>query len=141
MELNQLTLLIRTHRGMMQESLAGEPKGREILAIGAVLHSFYMGIENIFRRIAIELDRGLPTGPSWHIELLDSMAKANPRRGSVISEELRIDLYDYLSFRHTFRNIYTFQIKWDKMKNLVENLEKTFKRFEKEIRKSMLGEK
>jgi hypothetical protein len=35
---------------------------------------FYNGFENIFKRIAVELDGGLPDNEFWHRELLDSMA-------------------------------------------------------------------
>ena len=45
----------------------------ELSALAAMLHSFYNGIENILKRIALELDDPMPGGESWHKELLDCM--------------------------------------------------------------------
>ena len=42
----------------------------ELSVLAALLHSFYTGIENIFKRVAVELDGGLVHGDSWHRELL-----------------------------------------------------------------------
>jgi len=39
------------------------------------LHSFYNGLENIFKLIAKKIDEQNPTSERWHIELLDQMAK------------------------------------------------------------------
>jgi hypothetical protein len=44
------------------------------------LHGFYTGIENVFKRIAIELDDQRPSGEAWHRRLLDSMCSPGPAR-------------------------------------------------------------
>lgn len=67
-----------------------------------MLHSFYTGIENIFKRIGVELDKALPGGQSWHRELLDSMSAPSEFRSAIISQDLRFRLEEYLKFRHVF---------------------------------------
>ena len=49
------------------------PDDIELSALAAMLHSFYNGIENIFKRVTAELDDRLPGGEFWHRELMDCM--------------------------------------------------------------------
>ncbi len=90
-----------------------------------MLHSFYNGFENIFKRVAAELDGGLPSGEFWHRELLDSMTMPGRERSAVISESLIETLDDYMAFRHFFRHAYIFNLNWDGMKTLVLGCEET----------------
>ncbi|HOM98295.1 hypothetical protein [Acetomicrobium sp.] len=92
-------------------------------AVGSLLHDFYSGAEKIFRQIAVKIDQDLPTGEGWHIQLLKRMAMSiEGIRPQVIDEKLENDLEEYLRFRHLFRNIYGFELKWDKCQPLVEKL-------------------
>jgi hypothetical protein len=54
--------------------------------------------------------------------LLDRMTQSAGGRGPLISEDLRSRLQEYLEFRHFFRHSYSFQLQWEKMKPLVQNL-------------------
>ena len=84
-------------------------------ALAAMLHSFYTGIENIFKRVAVEIDGEPPTGDFWHRQLLDRMACPRRDRPAVISKTLKDKLRTYLEFRHVFRHAYTFELRWEKM--------------------------
>jgi hypothetical protein len=44
------------------------------------IENFYMGIEEIFKGIAIFTDEGIPEGPRWHIALIKGMGKGHTRR-------------------------------------------------------------
>lgn len=102
--------------------------------LGSILHDFYTYIENIFRKIAIFIDDELPSDPTWHSILLNrmSLSIANIRK-NVINDDLKETLYDYLRFRHIFRNIYGFKLNWDKMSHLVKSIESTQKTANKQI--------
>ena len=52
-----------------------EPDSVETLALAALSHSFYNGLENIFKLIAKRVDLYIPDSASWHIELLKIMGK------------------------------------------------------------------
>ncbi len=120
----------------MDEILGGAPEGSavKVRAAGSVLHDFYTGVEKIFRRIAARIDQDLPTGEDWHIQLLQRMVvPVEGIRPRVIDEKLEIDLEEYLRFRHLFRNIYGFELKWERCQPLVENLDKTFSNFKDQI--------
>ena len=102
--------------------------------IGSILHDFYTCIEKIFQKIAINIDDELPSDSSWHITLLDRMTLEMPKiRKRVINDDLKEILYDYLRFRHIFRNVYGFKLNWDKMGYLVKALESTQKKFDNQI--------
>ena len=98
-----------------------------------MLHGFYTGVENVFKRIAIELDAERPSGEAWHRRLLDSMSKPGRDRPPVISPELKASLEGYLQFRHVFRQAYSFDLQWGKMAALVLECEHTLTEFEEEI--------
>jgi hypothetical protein len=100
-----------THLSLLERCATEAPDPIELSALAAVLHSFYTGIENIFKRVAVTLDEGLPQGDVWHRRLLDSMASGTTKRPAVITKPLRDTLRGYLDFRHVFRHAYTFELR------------------------------
>ncbi len=84
---------------------------------------FYCGVEKIFRRIAIYKNKKLPAAKSWDKELLLQIASPiKGRPGTVINQKLLKELKEYLRFRHLFRNIYGFELKWERFKGLCLSL-------------------
>lgn len=118
-ELSQLEQLLAQHHPLLLQAENRTPDSIERLAIAALLHSYYTGVENIFRRIALELDDGVPSGAKWHRDLLDTMRSPTAARPAVISDELHSKLAELLQFRHVFRQAYSFQLRWEKMQPLV----------------------
>ena len=94
------------------------------------MHSFYTGVENIFKRVAVELDGQPPQGEAWHRDLLRRMKETETHRPALLSTELHDTLRDYLRFRHVFRNAYSFDLDWQKLSPLVLHLEATFRQLE-----------
>ena len=83
------------------------------------LHSFYTGVERIFREIARTIDGSMPEGADWHRRLLRQMSAEIPNlRPPVITMETRSALDEYCAFRHVVRNIYTFNLRLDRVQNL-----------------------
>ena len=72
---------------------------------------FYMGVENIFKRVAQEIDADAPQGENWHKDLLEQMSTARASRPSVISKKTAAALTLILKFRHRLRNIYVFELE------------------------------
>ena len=75
---------------------------------------FYMGLENIFKRVAQEIDMDEPQGKNWHTDLLQQMSTSRASRPSVISEKTAAALTLILKFRHRVRNIYVFELEIEK---------------------------
>lgn len=132
-EREQLRRLIQIHSRLLANCTSQSPNDIELSALAALLHSFYTGVENIFKRVAVELDGDAPRGEAWHRQLLDSIATSTNGRGALISESLRDTLSEYLAFRHVFRQAYSFDLRWEKMSALVLNCEATFQRLETEL--------
>ncbi|OGG51485.1 MAG: hypothetical protein A3F84_08675 [Candidatus Handelsmanbacteria bacterium RIFCSPLOWO2_12_FULL_64_10] len=132
-ERKHLNGLIDVHRPLLVKCVSTTPDGIEISALAAMLHAFYTGIENVFKRVTVELGTTLPRGEFWHRELLDAMTHSTEVRPPVISMSLRDRLKEYLDFRHFFRQAYTFQLRWEKMSLLVLDCEKTLRLLESEL--------
>ena len=132
-EIGLIEELIATHIELIRNAERGEPGRIEISAAAALLHSFYNGIENIFQRIARRIDKTAFDSDFWHQELLDSMTIETPLRTRVISPETAAAMKQYLGFRHFFRHSYAFHLQWNKMRDLVLNIDELFVAFKKEI--------
>lgn len=99
--------------------IGDKPSFIEVRAAGSILHDFYCGIEKIFERIALAIDKNFPKGEEWHSELLLQMVKPiEGVRESVLTDELFQRLKEYLRFRHLFRHIYGFELKLERFKSL-----------------------
>jgi len=114
----------------------GEPTFIEIRAVASILQDFYSGIEKIFERIALVIDKHLPKGENWHSELLLQMKEPLTNiRSPIISEDLFKNLKKYLDYRHLFRHLYGFELKWERIKPLCLTMEEVLNKFIKEIDK------
>ena len=105
----------------------------DMTILASVLHSFYNGLENIFEIIAKNVDGSVPSGNKSHQELLHQMASENSIRNEVINEELYLKLREYATFRHFYRHAYSFQLKWEKMKPLVDEVKEVWKEIKEEL--------
>jgi len=87
-ELEQLQRLLHVHQELLEKCRKEAPNAIELSALAALLHGFYSGIENIFKRIVVELDGEPLRGNRWHRRLLDTMTRAGESRPQVISAPL-----------------------------------------------------
>lgn len=132
-EIQQLNRLLEVHQPLLAKCANEPPNEIETSALAAMLHSFYTGIENIFKRIVLESGSALPSGEAWHRELLDAMRTPRPANTAVISPPLHDRLREYLRFRHVFRQAYSFELRWEKMASLVLECEETLQLLESEL--------
>ncbi len=112
--LEDIEVLPAAARPYIQESIAKK------------LADVYNGIENIFKRIARQVDRHLPTGDSWHKDLLTQMTEQRPERPPVISEDIFPRLDDLLKFRHAFNNIYAEELVYEKTEPRAKSIDQLF---------------
>jgi len=91
-------------------------------AMGTYLMNFYNGVENILKRISKEYYHAMPKGDSWHKELL--ILSCNPPKGksAIFSQSIVEKLNPYRNFRHRFVSGYGFQLKGEKMLELIDNI-------------------
>ena len=124
-ELENLERLVTEMEDLM-ERFSDQPDFIQTRAAGSILHDFYSGIEDLFEKIAVNVDGELPKGDNWHNELLLQMGRSwEGLRGAVLSEDLLRKLKEFLRFRHLFRNIYGFELKWNRFEELSRSLSRT----------------
>ena len=133
-EIRQIDMEFEKIDSLLYKCQNSEPDYIELTAIGAVLHSFYTGIESMFIMIEKHQGNELSTDKYWHKTLLENATQKKGKREPIISTELKGTLFEYLQFRHVFRHSYSFQIEWVKIKPLVNNLEKNWNMVKSEIR-------
>lgn len=87
--------------------------------VGGLLHDLYTGLEKAFAEISPELN-GVASGPeTWHRALLHTMTLDLPGfRPRVIRRDLEPRLLELLKFRHLYRNLYSFDLRWDRVRAL-----------------------
>lgn len=100
----------------------------ELAAVATFLHNSYNGIENILKRVLLSKQIRTRETPTWHRDLLKAALDAD-----VISVDLHEDILSYLSFRHFFVHAYSFNLNWNELTPLVNNLLNTVTRFKTAI--------
>ena len=132
-EILQIEDLFAEFSELLDKSARTEPSMVERAALGSVLHSFYTGLEGIFLTVAKRVDEQVPSGDRWHRNLLNQVAAATERRTALISKETKESLQTYLAFRHFFRQAYTYVLRWEDMRALVNGLASTWARTKTEL--------
>ena len=132
-ELTALEAVAARASGAWAEA-AQSPGGYNVDAAALNLHGFYAGLERVFLVVAERIDMAVPSGASWHRELLRQMAVELPdTRPAVISEELADELDRYRGFRHVVRNVYAYVLDARRVGELVEDLPPTLARLRTEL--------
>lgn len=134
-KINDIDKLFSEYELIFEKIKGEKPDLFDITILGSVLHSFYNGIENIFEIIAKNIDGNVPSGNKSHQELLHQMASENEKRNEIINENLYYKLREYATFRHFYRHAYSFQLNWDKMKPLIDDIHKIWKEVKMSLEK------
>lgn len=108
----------------------------ELRVLAGLLHDFYNGVENFFKRVVTRIDQypAVLEGDNSHQSLLRYMSqKVKNTRPPVISDELRDELEEYLRFRHVVRHAYGHRYKWERMQSLVKNYPDVYRSVKEEF--------
>lgn len=100
----------------------------ELAGVGALLHNFYNGIENVIKQIFKARDLAIPVGLSWHRDLLLAASQQG-----ILSENLISELSSFLAFRHFFSHAYALDLIPDRIDPLVQRANGTYHQFKSEI--------
>lgn len=101
----------------------------ELAGTAALLSSIYNGIENILKQILIDRGVALPTGESWHRDLL---VRAVDKQ--ILATRTHEELAPYLAFRHFFAHAYGFDIDPERLEPLVKDLGQVWTKVANETR-------
>ncbi len=120
------------HRLATQQGRVDDEEISESAALR--LQNFYSGCERIFKMIASEVNGVLSQDFDWHKRLLNQVSLEIPGiRPAVISAETQKDLDDLLLFRHLVRNIYSYELKPERIDELVKLTVNLFPKFAGDI--------
>ncbi len=103
----------------------------ELAGVGSLLHNFYNGVENVLKQICVEHNMLLPSGDSWHRDLLNLAVDTR-----IITGDLAIELRTHLAFRHFFTHGYSTELDPRRIKPLLENIQTIYTQFLNEVKKS-----
>jgi len=104
----------------------------ELAGVGALIHNFYNGVENILKQLVIFSGSQVPDNSSWHRDLVNLAVSNN-----IISESTAKELKRYLAFRHFFGHGYSFDLDKERIIPLVEGIPATLVSFTNEINKAL----
>ena len=133
-EIEQIDQLILDSSPLFGLCKIREPDFIERCGIALILHSFYNGIENIMLLIVKNRDDGLFNGTKWHKTLLSKIFEKTDKEINILRDELKIPLNEYMQFRHFVRHTYGFQLKWEKMKNLLLDMNAVWELVKEDIK-------
>ena len=100
----------------------------ELAGTAALLHNFYNGVENILKQVFQFKGLSLPSGESWHRDLLLIAIEQK-----IISQGVADSLKRFLAFRHFFSHAYALDLYPDKMEPLATDALQVFASFLDEI--------
>jgi len=134
-ELKELNILIKSNERLIEK--INITQDEDYLGTVALnLHSFYSGVERIFKQIAQVIDNSVPDQADWHRQLLRQMMISIPDiRPEVISSQTKTMLDEYCSFRHVIRNIYSINLRGDRVQELANNLNQCYQLLEEDLRR------
>jgi len=122
LEISQVDRLLDESKPLFDSCKQKTPGYTEMAACAMILQSFYNGIEKMLILIFQHYDGQLPKDCNWHKKLLNNAFMPDKNRKPVFSNISKIELKEYLKFRHFIRNAYAFQLEWNKMKNLTTDI-------------------
>ena len=119
--LQDIDVVAENHRKYVEKTITSD------------LAEIYRGIENIFERIAREVDMQMPSGSKWHRDLLDQMAERREKRPPVISQKTTRRLKRLLKFRHRVNHIYRYELIYEKAEKHAKRVGKLFDNVTEEL--------
>lgn len=121
-DLSDLDRLVNATQKVLKKFQATEDEDY-LGSVALNLHSYYTGVERLLEDIARSFDEPLPEGADWHRRLLRQMSAELPDiRPAVLSVTTRQQLDEYRGFRHVIRNIYSFELRSDRIQALASQL-------------------
>ncbi len=119
-------------KGLIQEMRNKQPDHTQTMALAAMLHSLYTGMEGVLKRIHRLRGGSAPRRDTWHSDLLLASSQSSGALRAPVSPALALRLKEYLRFRHRFRQGYGHELNWELLRPLVLGVEELLAQFKAE---------
>lgn len=104
--------------------------------LAAYIEDFYSGCERLAQRVAVVLDGGLPSGESWHRQLLTQVSESGGHgRPPLWEKPLLAELEIYRSFRHRVRHLYSLELDGRRVLELAQQVSALFQKIRQAVEK------
>ncbi|UCH96354.1 MAG: hypothetical protein JSV88_05730 [Candidatus Aminicenantes bacterium] len=118
-EFEYLETILHELETLLKKPFEYEPSLVEITGAGGLLHNFYNGIENIFKRILKFHKINQEESKNWHKELLKKFYDKE-NNFAFLDISIYDNLLEILKFRHLFIHGYGFFLQWELLKPLIK---------------------
>lgn len=132
MELQQMERIVQELEALDADVGDGPATLREEAAAGQFLASFYLGVENVLKRVARYHGVEQPQSRQWHVELFQWFCSPPQNRTPLpvlFPEPLDAAMKPYRRFRHVVHHAYGIELKWERMIEGIRNARRVFERF------------
>ena len=126
LEIEQIDRHINESKHIIAYCINNEPNYIEKSGLAMILHSFYHGVELVLLMIIKDKDTYKLEEHRWHKFIYNKAFEDTETRTQILRDELKEILKNLMNFRHLARNSYAYNYDWNKMKNLVLQLESTW---------------
>ena len=126
-EISRIEKLLGDVKPLLDLCKLKEPDIIEMTAAAQVLHSFYNGVESVIVLFFKYVNEKLPNDHKWHKTLFEMAFGNNLRNITIIRNDIKKKVEEYLLFRHFIRHSYSSELKWSQMKPLINELNEIWK--------------
>lgn len=103
----------------------------ELAGVCSFLHNYYNGMENILKQCLKGRGQELPSGATWHRDLLDKAEEQG-----IVSRSTAERLVPFLGFRHFFAHGYAVEVDPGKVESLVRVAREVLAEFKRDVNHS-----
>ena len=129
-ELDHMERVVLELQALAEDVGPGRATLREKAAAGPFLASFYMGVENVLKRIARFHDLEVPRSERWHVELFEWYCEPPHARLPVLFDDrTAVQMGGYRRFRHVVHHGYELDLAWERMREGVQQSPTVYEAF------------
>ena len=140
-ELESLEIIVKEISSILDDYSNVAPDIRAKTLLGSFLAQFYMGVENILKKLVKATGQSLPKSENWHLELFNFFCDPPTDNFPVLFDnDLERKMANFRRFRHVVFHGYGFRLDWEIMLEGSSQLDDTFVKFKEKLKNYLESE-